>query len=168
MQLLEVHDLLEELFLAHQTALLDRNLPAALSCLDQFAELLAAHIADEEKVVLPAYAARVAIPEGGKPEFFHFEHTKLQSSIGEVRAMLLTLVPAGHTLENGSMLAPVDPQHVDVRGLLELLDQEASFKDLLRHHDARERRFLYPLLEAALNEIEQQQILVQVQLRSND
>jgi len=142
--LLDVHQVLDELFLAHQTALLDRNLTSANAALGQFAAQLAQHIEDEEAHILPVYAARVTAPEGAKVEFFQMEHRKLQRVLGDLQAMLLLVEPS------------------NAKSIIELLDKEASFKDLFRHHDSRERTFLYPLLAATLSPAEQSEILERI------
>lgn len=162
LSLLEVHDVLDELFLAHQTALLDRNLPAADAWLQQFATQLQQHIRDEETHILPLYGERIAPPEGAKLEFFQMEHTKILRVLGELQAMLMLLEPSGHALQFGDVLAPPEPGAISARSVIELLDKEASFKDLFRHHDARERHFLYPLLAEALPLEEQVAILAEI------
>ena len=43
--------------------------------------------------------------------------------------------------------------------LLELLDREATFKNLVLHHDLRERNVLYPFLAARIDRAEQARIL---------
>lgn len=164
LQLLDVHTLLEDLLLAHQTALLDRNLPAAAHWLQQFDSQLRQHIADEEAWILPVYAEHIDPPEGAKLIFFQSEHEKLLKSLDELHARLMAIEPAGTPLQFGDILAPPAPSQISAREIIALLDRESSFKDLLQHHDARERTFLYPLLAAHLPDTAQREILERVVL----
>lgn len=50
-------------------------------------------------------------------------------------------------------------QQPDDRLLLELLDRQATFKNLVLHHDLRERNVLYPFLAARLSAAEQGELL---------
>lgn len=47
------------------------------------------------------------------------------------------------------------------RGVLFLIDSQHLFKRLLAHHDTRERRFLYPLLDEVTSEEERERLFAQ-------
>ncbi len=128
---LRVHDELAELFHRHQVALLDRDAKAAAAGLAAFRSALEAHIDAEEQLVLPVFAARGGAQTDSPPEFFRREHDKLRSDAGELVAAT-------------AALAARPDDRVDDRALLALLDREAAFKNLMLHHDLRERNVLYP------------------------
>src|SRR5262249_59303313 len=126
------HSELERLFDKHQRALLSKDLEGALATLKTFENELGRHIALEDEVLVPLYAAKGGEVEGGTLAIFHAEHRKLQE-------MSTSLVRSTEALESSS----------DVLGsILKLLDQEAVFKGLFSHHATREENLLFPKLEA--------------------
>ncbi|RMG17708.1 MAG: hemerythrin domain-containing protein [Deltaproteobacteria bacterium] len=147
--LMRIHPRLDEAFESHQLALLRGDLEDARRAFDDFEALLRAHMADEERWVLPLYAERMAAkgaPPGGGPELFHKEHQKLLSSLEALRSALGNLGPD------------------DLRARLSLLEQEYAFKQLLSHHDAREGSLLYPALDALLSEAEARELFAHLTL----
>lgn len=129
--LLDAHGWLEEQFFAHQAALLARDFHEARHRLDVFADGLFRHMADEEVLLLPIYEREPA-PAGGSPRLFLAEHRKLLSMLETLRHPLFA----------------IDPEAPDLaRWLLDLLDRESRFKNLLKHHDERERNLFYPALD---------------------
>lgn len=143
LSLIEVHDRLNELFLSHQEALLSLDLPLARERLDRFERELLAHMRDEEELLLPVFqrAGRIL---GGPPEFFTGEHEKLRAFIERFRKTLaeLDLSRTGHKRE-----------------IIELFDDQATFKSLLEHHDQREQSILYPTLDRVTDEDERRGLL---------
>jgi hypothetical protein len=131
--LLVLHQQLDELFLEHQRALLRLDLAQAASLLESYERDLLAHMRDEEQLMLSLYRERVCPPAGGAAEIFLGEHEKLRQYLVLFRAELVKLATA-NDLE---------------RGVLFLLDSQHLFKRLLVHHDSRERKMLYPLLDQA-------------------
>jgi hemerythrin-like domain-containing protein len=105
------------------------NRAAALLAMYE-ADLLA-HIRDEETLMLPLYRERVAAPVGGAAEIFLGEHDKLRQFLALFKDELVKL----------ETVADLE------RGVLFLLDSQHLFKRLLVHHDTRERKMLYPLLD---------------------
>lgn len=136
-----LHDRLAERFFAHQRALLDRDYPAAAARLQQYRGELFAHADDEERLVLTRYEQL-----GGDPDapvrLFLGEHQKLRAFVDEFVQRTAALC-----------------ERADDRLLLELLDRQATFKNLVLHHDLRERNVLYPFLQARLAAAEQSAIL---------
>lgn len=124
----------EQLLEKHRIALMQLDLPVAQRTLEEFARALREHIALEEQWILPRYAALEA-PPGGALALFTGEHQKLLDFVRRFERALRTLAAEG-------------PAH---RKVLPLLDQQATFKNLLEHHDARERNLLYPTLERSLS-----------------
>jgi hemerythrin superfamily protein len=137
-ELLALHRELDEVFFMHQRALLRMDLPQASAALEEFETALLAHMQDEEERMLPIYRARVEAPVGGAADIFLGEHQKLRQFIELFRQELLKL-------ENTDDLE---------RGVLFLIDSQHLFKRLLVHHDTREKKFLYPLLDAVTSEVE--------------
>ena len=140
--ILAEHSELERLFEKHQRALLSRDLDGAVATLKTFENELGRHIAIEDQVLLPLYAAKGGEVEGGTLAIFHAEHRKLQE-------MTTSLVRSSEALESSS----------DVLGsILKLLDQEALFKGLFSHHATREKNLLFPRLEACTTAAERRRV----------
>jgi hemerythrin-like domain-containing protein len=136
-----LHDGLAERFFAHQRALLDRDFAAAAGLLRQYRSELFAHAEDEERLVLPRYEQL-----GGDPDapvrLFLGEHKNLRAFVDEFVQRTAALC-----------------EQPEDRALLALLDRQATFKNLVLHHDLRERNVLYPFLQARLAVAEQEAIL---------
>jgi hemerythrin-like domain-containing protein len=147
--LLELHQQLDELFLEHQRALLRLDLARAAELLDRYAGELLAHIRDEEALLMPLYQERVTAPTGGATEIFFGEHEKLRQFLALFR----------QEMENLRQVADLE------RGALFLIDSQHLFKRLLVHHDTRERKILYPLLDEVTTEIEKKEIFERLELR---
>lgn len=140
--MMALHDELAETFFAHQRALLDRDFARAAAELACYREHLFAHAHDEERLVLPQYEALGGNATDAPVRLFLGEHDKLRSFVDE----FLTRVNA----------LSANP---DDRALLELLDREATFKNLVLHHDLRERNALYPFLAQRLDQETQRRVL---------
>lgn len=146
--LLELHQRLDELFLEHQRALLRLDLDCAATALEDYAEELLGHISDEEALMLPLYHERVKIPVGGAVEIFLGEHEKLKRF----------LVLFAEEIEKIRKMDDVE------RGVLFLIDSQHLFKRLLVHHDARERKMLYPLLDEVTTLEERDRLFAELEL----
>lgn len=146
--LLDLHQRLDDLFLEHQRALLRLDLDSAAAALEDYASGLLAHIRDEEALMIPLYEERAKIPLGGAVEIFLGEHEKLQRF----------LVLFAEEIEKIRTMDDVE------RGVLFLIDSQHLFKRLLVHHDSRERKLLYPLLDEVTNEFERENLFAQFEL----
>ena len=147
--LLVLHRELDDLFFEHQRALLRLDLERASHLLNQYEVDLLAHIRDEEELMLPLYRERVNAPVGGTPEIFQGEHEKLRQ--------FLTLFKE----EVRKIRALEDIE----RGVLFLIDSQHLFKRLLVHHDTREKKMLYPLLDEVTTEAERQELFARLDLQ---
>ena len=137
-----LHDDLAQAFFSHQTALLDRDYARAATELARYRERLFAHAQDEEQLVLPRYR-ELGGDDGDAPvRLFLGEHDKMRMFVDEFTTRVAAL-----------------RAHPDDAKLLELLDREATFKNLVLHHDLRERNVLYPFLASRLEPKAQQTIL---------
>jgi hemerythrin-like domain-containing protein len=97
---------------------------------------------DEESLMLPRYAALGGDATDAPVRLFLGEHKNLRSFVDDfgVRVERLARQP-------------------DDRALLELFDRQATCKNLLLHHDLRERNALYPFLAERLPPAEQERLL---------
>lgn len=146
--LLELHSRLDDLFLEHQRALLRLELDRAAAALDEYATDLLAHIRDEEELMIPLYRDRVNPPVGGAAELFLGEHEKLKRF----------LVLFAEEIEKIRNMDDVE------RGVLFLIDSQHLFKRLLAHHDTRERKMLYPLLDEVTTLEDREKLFAQFEL----
>jgi len=133
LQLTKVHQWLDELFLAHRTALLGLDLSQAKLLFDRYETNLLSHMKDEEESLIPIYGARISDVPGGAVELFIAEHKKIRGFLAEIRHVLGEL-----RSQKGTAL-----KHKTI----ELLDREGMYGGLLQHHHAREQNALYPWLD---------------------
>jgi hemerythrin-like domain-containing protein len=140
--MMAVHDDLARGFFAHQQALLDRDFARAAAELARYRSELFAHAAHEEAAVLPRYAALGGDGTDAPVRLFLGEHKNLRAFVDDFVARTAALIA-----------------RPDDRALLELLDRQATYKNLMLHHDLRERNALYPFLAARLAPAEQAVIL---------
>lgn len=146
-QFTRVHQWLDELFLAHQTALLSLNLAEARQSLDLYQTNLLLHLKDEDELLIPLYGTRASDIPGGAVEFFEGEHKKIRGFLGEFDEMLQQLRD----------LKTLQLKH----GIIRLLDREGMYKGLLAHHNAREHNVLYPWLDWLTSDAERKKLLQQ-------
>jgi len=149
-ELLDVHRELDELFFQHQRALMRIEIDRAETLLAEYSRNLLAHMQDEEEVMLPIYEERVKAPVGGAVDIFRTEHEKLR----EFLALFA---------EEIKKIRKVDDME---RGVLFLIDSQHLFKRLLVHHDAREKKMLYPLLDQVTTYTERQEMFARLELPS--
>ena len=116
---------------------------------ETYATELLAHIGDEETLMIPLYRERADAPLGGAAEIFIGEHNKLRQYL-ELFKEELTKLAAANDLE---------------RGVLFLLDSQHLFKRLLVHHDTRERKMLYPLLDEITSPAEREKLFTTLQMK---
>jgi hemerythrin-like domain-containing protein len=145
--LLALHGQLDRLFVEHQRALIRLELDRAERLLDEYETELLTHIRDEERLMLPLYRDRVKAPVGGAAEIFAGEHEKLRQFLALFRQEMGKIRTAG-----------------DIElGVLFLIDSQHLFKRLLVHHDTREKKMLYPLLDEVTTEAERQDLFAQLE-----
>lgn len=139
-----LHDTFAEAFFAHQQALLDRDFVRAGAVLAHYRTALWAHMQDEESLVLPRYVAFGGDATDAPVKLFLGEHKNLRAFVDDFTARVAALAAKP-----------------DDHALLELFDRQATFKNLMLHHDLRERNLLYPFLGARLSAPEQAAMLAQ-------
>ena len=143
LSLLDVHDRLDELFLRHQEAVLLFDVELSRATLDDYERALVEHMRFEEDALFPIYERAMPIAGGGI-DLFRNEHQKLLRYVTGIRKSFETLRPR----ETGGSTR-----------IIELLDFEAKFKNLLKHHDLRERNILYPVLDRVASPAETRALL---------
>lgn len=141
--LLDEHTELDHLFESHQRALLAKNVDTALAVLTTFGNELDQHIDYEERTLLPFYAEEGGETEGGTLKIFQAEHRKLREGASRLTRKTEALYSSPDVM--GSILA--------------LLDEEAMFKGLFRHHALREKNLLFPRLDARTTEEQRKKML---------
>lgn len=142
LSLLDLHEDLREGFLRHQEALLEGDISQARALLASFDRAIRDHIRHEEEVLLPVYEERCGPIEGAPPALFYGEHRKIEKFLDEFAESLEQLAGTAST-----------------RARIALLDREGVFKNLLHHHDLRERSALYPELDRATSAEERARML---------
>ena len=145
-ELLTLHNDLDEMFLAHQAALLHFEFDAALSLLEQYETALLTHIRDEEEVLLPVYKERAAVIKGGGFQLFLDEHYKMSKYL--------------ELLKDEVAILPNEP-NTEAK-LIWILDRESFYKRLCGHHDKRETDILYPELDRVTTAAEKSELLSRV------
>jgi hemerythrin-like domain-containing protein len=131
-----------ELFIAHQVLIMRGHIADALHLLKKFQELQIQHIRDEEELLIPLYQKHISpLPPGGAIEFYLREHRQIERLIDRLFVRL------------NSWTGPSDVK------LVEQFDLCFRFKDLIDHHDARERVFMYRLLDQKLSAAKQRDIM---------
>lgn len=144
-ELLTVHTELTELFLQHQEALLQLDVPLALARLQRYEAALLAHMRVEEEILMPIYERAGQIP-GGPPAFFLGEHRRMREFLARFTTRLQEMPTTTETLP---------------RQIIQLFDEEATFKALCEHHDMRERNLFFPALDRVTSAAERQALLPQ-------
>jgi len=132
--MMALHDDLVQSLFVHQVALLDRDFARAAATLQLFRAQLLAHVDDEERHVLPHYERLGGDATDAPTRLFRGEHKNLHTFVDEFVRRVDAL-----------------RERSDDAALLELFDRQATFKNLLLHHDLRERNMLYPFLAARLS-----------------
>lgn len=126
---LDLHASILELLRVHQDDLVEGRFPEAGDSFQTFSGEVRAHIREEEDEMLPIYEERAGKIHGGDADLFRNEHRKIEGYLGEI----------------GDALHSLDPG--DPRGRIEVIEAEYRLKELLVHHDMREKNILYPKLD---------------------
>lgn len=145
LDLLTLHMELDELFSSHQIALLSLDLREAGEILTRYEARLLSHMRDEEDLLIPIYEARTNEIPGGPVELFLGEHKKMKGFLAEFHDALNQM-----KCEEGTRLK---------HSIIHLLDRQCMYKQLLEHHDLREKNILYPWLDRVTSEEERAQLL---------
>lgn len=148
LDLLGVHRDLDELFLQHQEALLERDAARALELFRRHRAAVVRHAHDEERELLPIYASEPR-ERRHAAEVFVQEHARLHALLERLDALLVSRLD----------------RPLDSRTVLHLLEREATYKHLFEHHDQRERTQLFPALDALVPESQRRDLLARLSFR---
>ncbi len=130
-----VHEIIMEEFQLHQDAVVVDDLNEARRRLDRAALALKAHIRAEDEVLLPIFAERVPAQLGCTPELLYNEHRKLERLLRRSQERLLVFERAGTILP---------------RERVYMIEEERMLKEVLDHHDRRERAVFFPKLDEVI------------------
>ena len=134
----------DKLLIEHQISLMHKNHEQALLQFEQLYEIRSRHLQRMEEELLPLYESILTkFPEGGKPLYFIREKKLILKDLNRHVRFLGQLV--------------LNPEKVKL-DIVKLFEEYAWLKDLLDHHDAREKVFLFPTLEKELSEENKQKL----------
>ena len=149
----DFHTYLNQMFLEHQIAIMNGKLDNAYSQLRFLLKLIKRHISDEEELLIPVYEKLIRPePPGGSILFYLREHRQI------LRILNKFVINLKEWLTN-------PPGQIDI---VRQFDSYYKFKELLDHHDSRERVFLYRLLDQKLNQKEKNIILDKIRMNPDD
>jgi hypothetical protein len=143
----DFHDYTNFIFLEHQKSIMNGELEQAFFQFSYLVKLIKQHLNDEEKYLIPPYQKLInPEPAGGAVRFYTREHRQILIIINKYLDKLQEWVKR-------------PPQKIE---LVKQFDSYYKFKELLDHHDARERVFLYRLLDQKLDVNEKKEILTAI------
>jgi hemerythrin-like domain-containing protein len=128
----EAHRRFDRALVDHQVALTELDLRRAAALLERLDGEVRAHARWEDRELLPVYEARAEPTRIGAAGIFRSEHAKIAAHLDALRGRM------------GSLRRD-DPELR--RRVVEMIDEERLFKELLRHHAEREEKTLYPALD---------------------
>lgn len=129
------HAAVDRLLAAHLDAVMACDFAAALRAFDAFADALRAHLASEERLLLPRLDA-VAAPHWAS-RVYQLEHDRIRLLLNHQRTRLVHAA------------APVADAAAGRARALALIDAIHPLRHLLEHHQQREEQALFPELVAA-------------------
>lgn len=130
--LVEVHAVIEDVFLAHQEALTLLDVGAARELFSIHGRLLGLHIQHEERLLIPVFERAGAVPKW-PTVLYTGQHKKMLGMLEGVPAAL-------DELER----LPLAQRR---RAMLRVLDHETTYKHLVEHHEGAEREGLFPIAD---------------------
>lgn len=148
-ELERVHEAIMEELQLHQDAVVVSDLPAARRHLDRLVLMLKAHIRAEDEVLLPIFAERVEPQVGCTPELLFNEHRKLERLLKKTQERMLVFEAAGE---------------IRPRERVYMIEEERMLKEVLDHHDRRERAAFFPNLDQCIQGEERQRVWEQCRL----
>ena len=121
----------DALFILHQQQLMHKNMEQALHLFEQLLQIRSVHLDIMEKLLVPAFIEiSDPIPEGAKPLYFEREKKQILKFLKKYVRKVANVV-----------------LHSEPLDIVVLFEHYVWLKDLLDHHDAREKAFLFPALD---------------------
>lgn len=127
------HVLIDEFLLLHQEALVAMDFELAMDIWCLFGDLLQSHIDTENSLLFPAFDLQCVDVRWPVSLYLH-EHHKISSLLHQVETRLQAL--------------QAKPTR---RGVVNLLDYQRSFKNVIEHHEEREEIALLKELQAQVS-----------------
>ncbi|MDP6850073.1 MAG: hemerythrin domain-containing protein [Planctomycetota bacterium] len=147
-----VHEGLMELLLAHQECVALGELNEARSKLEAFIVSLKDHISKEDTHLIPIFSQRVEEQVGCTAELLLAEHRKLERLMEKALARIVALEKVGS---------------ISGRERVAVIEEEHMLKEVLKHHDERERAAFFPNLDRVIQGEERKEILRDIGLLHN-
>jgi len=139
----------DDLFLQHQLQLMHKNVEQAFGLFEKIVLIRGLHLEIMEDLLLPEFIKiSDQIPAGARPLFFVREKKQILKYFNK------------YIRDLGSILL-----HSAELNIVHLFEEYTWLKDLLDHHDAREKAFLFPTLDARLEPSLKHQLLQNVAKR---
>jgi len=136
-------ELCDKLFLQHQVQLLHKKNEQAFAIFEKLTLIRKVHLTVMEDCLLPVFKKTLQqIPDGAKPLYFEREKKQILKYLNKYIRKL------------GSII--LNSEELDI---VTLFEEYAWFKDLMDHHDAREKAFLFPILDEKLQKSEKIELL---------
>jgi hemerythrin-like domain-containing protein len=129
-RILAEHAEMDALFLQHQEALIEQDLPRAQARYAAFHTLLKNHIALEDSQLAPLHQQ---LPS---PQWRTLVYTAEHEKILQVAQLMVERMAAPLPAEKSARL----------RHIIQLIDDQRSLKNLLEHHNEREEKGMLPEL----------------------
>lgn len=141
-------DYSDQLLLEHQVLLMHQKIESAQRKLEALYTYRKAHLNIMESLLLPAFQLilKEMYPEGAKPLYFTREKALILKELERVVRQMGDLV-----------------LHAKQADIVTIFEDYATFKDLLDHHDAREKAFLFPTLESKLETAKKEPLLREIE-----
>jgi len=128
---------LDELLVEHQLAFMEKDWEKGIERFEQVYELRRHHLKFMESRLLPLFELyHPKPPEGARPLYFLREKKQILKTMDGYVHLFGRLFLAGK---------------IETIDLVRLFDEYMYLKDLLDHHDAREKGFLFKLLDKNLS-----------------
>lgn len=128
------HRQIDELLMLHQEAVIVQDIVLAEDALKVFSKLLKAHISLEDEHLIPAHQS-LNTEKHWQTRVYQEEHLKLHELLSNIRQMVRKA-----------------PEQTELRRwVIELIDYERTFKNVMEHHEEREEKGLLLELDHELN-----------------
>lgn len=128
------HRQIDEMLMLHQEAVIVQDIPLAEEALRVFSKLLKTHLELEDQLLIPRHES-LEHEVRWKTRVYQEEHSKLLDLLSNLRGML--------------QKAPDTPDMR--RWVIEFIDYERTFKNVMEHHEEREEKGLLLELEHELD-----------------
>ena len=139
----------DELFLTHQICLMHKEIENAFTHFEQLVNFRLSHLAIMEDLLLPTYEKLFNEPPAGAKSLFFIREKRLIQK---------------HLDKHIRKLAEI-ALHSQRLSIVTLFEEYAWLKDLLDHHDAREKAFLFPGLDKRMTETDKRSLFSAIHSR---